>query len=165
MFNSFKNLFYSQSKIDKLCLRDNTTTIDKKYLEELYKSDSNLFNQNNTLLGYINKQGYISHISEEGYWEDTHYYNNKNVFDLSKITKNNFKNAYSYADAMRNLINYNNRKCFCGKELLNMSYKYDEYNKDELLLIYTTFNYNMEYDILYNDKTKYIHSKTNCSEI
>jgi len=86
------------------------------------------------------------------------------MFDLSKLTKNNFIIASNYSSAMRYLITYDNRKCKCGEKLLHIKNS-KLYNEALLWKMYGEFNSNINYDVLYDDITKFIHSKTNCSEI
>jgi len=161
MFNSVKNYFYPQSEIleipyKKLNILKSKDWIDRDYLKELYNSDIYQFEQNNIILGNINKQGYTIQVGEHKFSED--------MFDLSKFTKNNVNLISNYTFAMRKLITYNNRKCDCGKKLLDIKNS-DKYNDGQLWEMYGKFNNNINYDVLYDDNTKFIHSKTNCSEI
>jgi len=164
MFNSFKNYFYSQPEIleiqkipyEKLNIPQSKDWIAREYLEELYKTDKNQFKQNNIILGYINKEGYTIHTGQHKF--------DKNVFDLSKITKNNYHLFCNYTSAMRHLTTYNNRKCDCDEKLLHIKNS-EKYDDGQLFTMYGKFNNNINYDVMYDDKTKFIHSKTNCSKI
>ena len=122
---------------------------DQKYLQELYNDNEEEFIKNNKLLYSIYKN---------------------NTYQLPHITNGFYKNTSCYAQAMTNLIEYNNRKYKCGKIVLNMIKPYhylDNYNDRKIQELYTSFHTNINCEIDFTTFTEYntdmIYSRKICN--